>query len=234
VKARLKSWQERIKEVETLAAWNAAVLVAAVVVFGLIAHHVAEGQYQSLEAKLIAMLRTGEPLRPIGPAWAADAARDITALGSVMVLTVVTGLVVGFLVLARRFGAALFLVAAAGGGQMVNVALKNFYSRERPDETFRWLEIHSLSFPSGHATASAVVYLTLAVLLARLTTIQREKIYVVAGALLLSFVVGLSRVYLGVHYPTDVIAGWALGIAWAEICWFAARMIGRRRLAKTG
>ena len=115
---------------------------------------------------------------------------------------------------------------------MLNSALKYFYGRERPDVAFRWIEIDSPSFPSGHATSSAVIYLTLAVLLARLAEKNGEKAYIVGAALTLSFLVGVTRVYLGVHYPTDVIAGWAVGIAWALFCWFAARAIGRRRLAR--
>jgi len=118
------------------------------------------------------------------------------------------------------------------GAQVLNATLKVMYGRERPDAALRWVEIDTLSFPSGHATGSAVIYLTLGVLLARLTSNTRQKIYLIGSALLLSFLVGLSRVYLGVHYPTDVIAGWALGVAWAQLCWFAARAIGRQRLAR--
>jgi undecaprenyl-diphosphatase len=139
--------------------------------------------------------------------------------------------VVGFLVLSRRFGAALFLAIAAIGGQTLNAGLKTIYGRQRPDISLHWLQIDSLSFPSGHATSSAVIYLTLAVLLSRLCTARAQRIFLFLSALALTGAVGFSRVYLGVHYPTDVIAGWAIGIAWAEVCWFIAQMIGRRRLS---
>ncbi|HYD85123.1 MAG TPA: phosphatase PAP2 family protein, partial [Opitutus sp.] len=130
-----------------------------------------------------------------------------------------------------RFAASLFVLAASTGGLVLNNVLKAIFGRERPDETLHLVEIDSLSFPSGHAMLSATIYLTLAVLLTRLADRRREKSYLLGAALLLSFAVGLSRVYLGVHYPTDVIAGWAAGIAWAQICWFVAHMIDRRRLA---
>jgi undecaprenyl-diphosphatase len=150
----------------------------------------------------------------------------------VVVLTLLSALVTGFLVLTRRFGAALFVICTAGGGQILNAVLKYLFGRERPASEFRWTEVHSLSFPSGHATSATVVYLAIAVLLARLATKTSHRLYIIGGAVLLSFLVGLTRVYLGVHYPSDVIAGWAVGIVWAQLCWFAARAIGRRRLAR--
>jgi undecaprenyl-diphosphatase len=177
--------------------------------------------------------RTGVPARPIGAPWVAEAARDITALGSSTVLSTLTILVLTFLALSRRFSAALFLGIAAIGGQTLNAGLKALYGRQRPDVSIRWLEIDSLSFPSGHATSSAVVYLTLAVLLSRLCTTRSQRFFFFTSALILTGAVGFSRVYLGVHYPTDVIAGWALGIAWAEACWLVAQILGRRRLAQS-
>jgi undecaprenyl-diphosphatase len=79
-----------------------------------------------------------------------------------------------------------------------------------------------------HSMMSSVVYLTLAVLLARTMKRRRVKIYLVSAALFLSFLVGLSRVYLGVHYPTDVVAGWAGGTAWALLCWLTAYWLEKR------
>lgn len=227
-----RRWRNRFQAVKPLTVFNLILLIAAVSLFFIIAAEVADGEHLAVEKELMEALRTGEPPRAIGPDWLVRIARDVTALGSIVVLTTITTLVVGFLLITRRFGAALFLVLTAGGGQFLNSALKLFYRRERPDLDFRWIEIHSPSFPSGHATSSAVIYLTLAVLLARLTEKTREKVYIVGSALALSFLVGVTRVYLGVHYPTDVVAGWALGIAWAQLCWFAARAIGRRRLAQ--
>ena len=167
-----------------------------------------------------------------GSTWLREVARDITGLGSMAVLTTVSVLVMGFLVLCRRFNAALFLFVAALGSQVLNATLKAVYGRERPDPSIRWIDIDSLSFPSGHATSSAVVFLTIAILLTRILDKRPQQAYVMAAAIGLSLLVGLSRVYLGVHYPTDVLAGWMLGVAWAEICWFAARTLGARKIKK--
>jgi undecaprenyl-diphosphatase len=148
------------------------------------------------------------------------------------VLALVVSLVTGYLALTRRRGAAVFLIVASLGGLALNTGLKELYGRERPDLLLRLVDADSLSFPSGHAMSSATIYLTLAVLLSKLTTSNREKLYVLSAALFLSFVVGLSRVFLGVHYPSDVIAGWAAGVVWAQICWFAAQFFSRRQLAR--
>lgn len=233
MRALLQIWRDRLHAIRPLTRVNAVVLVLVVFLFLAIANEVAEGEHFHIEQAIMESFRTGEPARPVGPPWLIDIARDITSLGSVAVLTTATVLVVGFLWLTRRFGAAIFLICASGGGQSLNAGLKAFYDRERPDPAFRWMEIHSPSFPSGHATSSAVVYLALAVLLARLTDDDSHKAYIIGSALVLSFLVGLTRVYLGVHYPTDVIAGWAVGIVWAQCCWFATYAIGRRRLART-
>lgn len=230
--ANLARWSERIRAVAPLAWLNFAVLVLAVAAFFWIAHEVSDGDHLPLEENWMRELRGNTSPDSLGRIWSKEVARDITALGSMVVLTVLTGLVAGFLVLSRRWGATLFLVIAAIGGQTLNASLKAFYARERPDPSLRWIEIDSHSFPSGHATSSACIYLTLAVLLARLATTTGQKIYFIGAAIFLSFIVGLSRVYLGVHYPSDVVAGWAVGIAWAELCWFAASAIGRRRLAR--
>ncbi|MEO6006333.1 MAG: phosphatase PAP2 family protein [Opitutus sp.] len=225
--------RERLRSIEPLSWLNFAVLIGALAVFVFIAHEVADGDHLPLEYKWMRQLRGDNADPTSGRVWSMELARDITSLGSMIVLAGLTILVVCFLALSRRFGAALFLLIAAAGGQTVNATLKALYGRERPDPSLRWIEIDSLSFPSGHATSSAVIYLSLAVLLARLATTTGQKLYFIGAALFISFLVGLSRVYLGVHYPTDVVAGWAIGVAWAELCWFSTRAIGRRRLATT-
>ncbi|HYP16267.1 MAG TPA: phosphatase PAP2 family protein [Opitutus sp.] len=226
-----RGWLERLRKLGALALCNAAIFIVAVWVFAAIADEVREGETFEAEDRIMRSLRSGEPPVPVGPLWLVEVARDITGLGSVAVLSSMVLLVAGFLAFSRRYAAAAFVMVASGGGLLLNTTLKNLFDRERPDETLRLIEIHSHSFPSGHAMSSATIYLTLAVLLTRLVTLRREKLYVLGAALLVSFLVGLSRVYLGVHYPTDVIAGWAAGVAWAQVCWFAVHVIGRRRLA---
>lgn len=176
---------------------------------------------------LRAMRSKGDVRNPIGPVWIEEAVRDITALGSVTVLLMAVGAVSGFLIMRRQYHAFGLLLAALIGAGILNVLLKDWFDRPRPDLVPHLLRVGHASFPSGHAMLSAVVYLTLGTLLARLLEERRLKIYVLAIALGLSGLVGISRVYLGVHYPTDVLAGWTVGLIWAVICWLVARALQR-------
>jgi Membrane-associated phospholipid phosphatase len=230
--ARGKAWLQRLLGLGPLALFNLAILLFAAWVFVAIADEVREEEYLHVEIDLMRMLRQPETGEPLGPSKMVEIARDITALGSGAVLGTTVAVIVGFLLFSRRFAAALFLATASIGGATLNSVLKSIFGRTRPEEPLRLIEIDSLSFPSGHAMSSATIYLTIAVLLARMAEKRWEKIYIFAAALLLSFVIGFSRVYLGVHYPTDVAAGWAAGVAWAQVCWFSAHLIGRRRLAR--
>jgi Membrane-associated phospholipid phosphatase len=231
--ARSKAWLQRLRALGPLALFNLGVLVFAAWVFLAVADEVREEEYLHVEIDLMRLLREPETGEPLGPSKAVEIARDITALGSGAVLGTAVAFILGFLLLSRRFAAALFLLVASLGGATLNSLLKTLYGRTRPEEPLRLIEIDSLSFPSGHAMSSATIYLTIAVLLARIADRRREKVYLFSAALLLSFAVGFSRVYLGVHYPTDVVAGWAAGVAWAQVCWFTAHLIGRRRLVQT-
>lgn len=196
--------------------------------FGLIADEVGEGDTLDFDkAVLVALREPGNMQDPIGPAWVEEAARDITALGGVAFLTLLITLVVVhfFLRGKRRTGA--FLAFVVFAGTMLSNALKAFFDRPRPDLTGM---VHTMtaSFPSGHATVSAVAYLSLGVVLARASDRRRMKVFYILAAIFLTGIVGLSRLYLGVHYPTDVAAGWALGAAWAILCALATAPSGRR------
>jgi undecaprenyl-diphosphatase len=158
----------------------------------------------------------------------AEVARDVTALGSTTVIVLVTGAVAGFLLLDRKYAAMLFVVAATGSGFALSVALKGLFRRPRPEVVPHLMRVYYSSFPSGHSMMSAVVYLTLGALLARLVAKRRLKFYVLAVAVLLTGMVGVSRVYLGVHYPTDILAGWSAGLTWASLCWLVERRLQRR------
>jgi undecaprenyl-diphosphatase len=146
-------------------------------------------------------------------------ARDITSLGSVAVLGIVSVVVVAYLLLERSRAEALLVLVAVLGGVAINSLLKIQFARPRPDLFVPAAKVFTASFPSGHAALSAITYMTLAALLARTTVDQRLRYYFVAVAVALTFMIGVSRVYLGVHYPTDVLAGWCIGSAWALICW---------------
>jgi undecaprenyl-diphosphatase len=205
------------------------VLVGGVLGFLKIADAVGAGATQKADERILRALRNPSDLSdPIGPSWVDEAGRDLTALGGVVVLFLVTAAVLGFLLLARKYHAVLLLLVATLGGLLISSLLKNYYERPRPAVVPYLSYVYSSSFPSGHSMLSAVVYLTLGSLLAHLAERRRLKIYCVAVAMLLTFLVGASRVYLGVHYPTDVLAGWAAGLAWAVLCWLVTQYLQRR------
>ncbi|HYD44555.1 MAG TPA: phosphatase PAP2 family protein [Phenylobacterium sp.] len=194
-----------------------------------IADDMAEGDTRGVDEALMLMLRDpGELSEPVGPAWVKTMAMDFTSLGSLAVLGLIVLLLAGlFLALRRRLEAAL-IVASAGGGLALSQGLKAFFDRDRPDPAWHAVEAVNASFPSGHAMLSAVVFLTLGALVSRFATRRRIRAWALGTAMLLTLLVGLSRVYLGVHWPSDVLAGWCLGSAWAGGCWLAAFLIERR------
>jgi undecaprenyl-diphosphatase len=208
-------------------------VVALLVVVGAwgfveLAGDVIEGDTKAFDHWVLNALRNPEdPAWPLGPRWLVEIGRDITALGSSVVLALVTAAVIGFLLLQRKYGAVWFVVVSTIGGSLLSHLLKELFARERPTPVpFIW--VSSPSFPSGHATLSAVVYLALGILLARIEPRPLLKVYFLAVMMALTFLVGLSRVYLGVHYPTDVLAGWTVGLVWALLCWLAAWYLQRR------
>lgn len=190
---------------------------------------VLEGETQAIDRTLLLMLRSSENLAdPLGPAWLEEVGRDMTALGGVAVLTLLTLAVAVFMALRRLWSAAGLLLAAVGSGVLVSTVLKDTFERARPDLVPHGSYVASASFPSGHSMMAAVVYLTLGALLARVEPDGRVKVFVLGMAILLTLLVGLSRVYLGVHWPTDILAGWTLGAAWALLFWLIARTLQRR------
>jgi undecaprenyl-diphosphatase len=208
-------------------------IVALLVVVGVwgfveLAGDVLEGDTKALDRWLLNALRNpGDPAWPLGPRWLVEVGRDITALGSSVVLALVTTAVLGFLLLQRKYGAMWFVVITTVSGGLLSHILKELFARERPSPVpFIW--VSSPSFPSGHAMLSAVVYLALGILLARIEPRPLLKVYFLGVMMALTFMVGLSRVYLGVHYPTDVLAGWTVGLVWGLLCWLAARYLQRR------
>jgi undecaprenyl-diphosphatase len=193
-------------------------------VFLKLAGEVMGGETLAFDKKiLLAFRKTDDPSRPIGPPWVTSALLDLTALGGPTVIALVVLALVGFLVVQTRYWTAVFVLMTAASGELVGFALKSAFSRPRPGISPHLREAFSSSFPSGHAMQSAIIYLTLGAMLMRITTGRLTKIYCFTVAVLLTFLVGLSRVWLGVHYPTDVIAGWIVGLVWASVCWLAAQ-----------
>ena len=191
-----------------------------------IADEVVEGDTRAIDERIILAMRTADPHDPIGSVWFEEAVRDLTALGSTLVLSMAVVTVVGLLLLTRRWRAAIFTFVAAVTGQLASHGLKEFFGRPRPDLIPHEVAVFTQSFPSGHAMMSAVVYLTLAALAAQLMEQRRLKIYAMSVAVVLTILIGASRVYLGVHWPSDVLAGWTIGASWALACWLIAAKIG--------
>lgn len=215
----------------------AAVAALAVLATGLlvaldITEDMVEGETHAFDLRVLQALRApGEPHVLIGPNWLHIGAVDITSLGSVAVLGLIVILAVALMLSLRRRSEAVMLLVGAVGGVEISQGLKHVFERPRPDLVYRAVEAANASFPSGHAMLSAVVYLTLGVLAARFASRRRVKVLIMASAVLLTLLVGCSRIYLGVHWTTDVLAGWSLGAAWAMLCWLGA-WAWERRFAK--
>jgi undecaprenyl-diphosphatase len=208
---------------------GAVALVAVAFVLMVLVANVLGGDTQQFDERVLrALRRTDDPAIPIGPSWLELSAFDITALGGPTVLGLAVAAVIGYLLLYRLYRNAAFVLAASLGGWILNDVLKVMFARPRPSVVPHLREVGSASFPSGHALTSAVVYLTLGTLLMRVAERRLLKWYCIGVAMLTTVLVGLSRLYLGVHYPTDVLAGWLVGLSWALICWLVERSIERR------
>lgn len=200
-----------------------------IVIFAKITGELLEGDLHGFDrAILLALRRPDDPANPLGPLWLQVGARDVTSLGSPAVLTLVTLAALGFLALKRQWGAALFVIGSICGGTAVSFALKELVQRPRPDFVAAVAQTQTYSFPSGHAFLSAVTFLTLGALLARVQRQAEVKIYLLAVAIAITVLVGISRVYIGAHWPTDVLAGWCAGAAWAILCWLIAERLQAR------
>lgn len=209
--------------------------VAAAWAFVEIAGNVTAGSTLEFDRRIVrALRRSDDPAVPIGPSWLGVAARDVTSLGGTAVLTLAFLAIVGYLLLVKKRQAIVFLSVAILGGVLVDVALKVLYRRERPDVVPHLDHAMSSSFPSGHSMLAAIVYLTLGALVARVTPGRLAKLYVISVAVTATLLVGTSRVFLGVHYPTDVLAGWAAGLLWALLCELAARALQKRGAVEPG
>jgi len=197
--------------------------------FLALASEVMEGDTTALDTTILRALRKADdPSRTIGPRWLQGAVLDLTAIGGPTVLWLVVLSVVGFLLLQARYRTAIVVMATAASGEILNVVLKNLFLRPRPDVVPHLRDVSgTMSFPSGHAMESAIIYLTLGAMLMQFAERRVTKIYCIGLAVFLTLLVGVTRVFLGVHYPTDVVAGWMFGFFWASLCWIVAKRFER-------
>lgn len=203
-------------------------------IFLEIADEISEGETKEFDQSIIEFFRSEEDHSiPAGSYWVTEFMTDITSLGGGTVLALITIFVSIFLILQKRYDTLWLLLAATAGGALLSLGLKEIYGRERPNLIFRLVTVSSLSFPSGHSMMSAVFYLTQAAIISRFQRSWKIRIYIIGVALFLTIIIGFSRVYLGVHYPTDVIGGWTIGLAWASLCWSITWYLQRRKTLKT-
>jgi len=205
-----------------------SVIAGGVLAFITLASEVEHGETSRIDRRILLSMRHPGDLSPRGSRAFQEAARDVTALGGVVVLGMVTAIAAGFLVLDGKGRMAIFAVGSVAGGTVLSSLLKDVFQRPRPDIVPHVVYASSSSFPSGHSMMSAVTYLTLGALLARSHERKRLKAYFLCLAAFLTFLVGITRIYLGVHWPTDVLAGWMAGAIWAMLCWVVAGRLQSR------
>jgi undecaprenyl-diphosphatase len=208
--------------------------------FGFIrlTEEVVEGDTVGFDQAVLLWFRNKADLSdPIGPQWLEVVVRDITAIGGLLILGLLTLAACGYLWLTQRHKLALFVAVSIPAGSLLNTLLKEYFTRPRPDIVPHGTSASLSSFPSGHAMMSAIVFLTLGALLSLSTENRSIKIYILAWSVFLTVLVGISRVYLGVHWPTDIIAGWIAGGTWAMLCLLTGHWLFRsdeKSLTKDG
>ena len=205
-----------------------AIISGLILAFLRIADEMIEGEMEAFDNTILMLFRDPANLETtIGPPWVHEMVRDITSLGSFSLLGLIVIAVCVYLVLARMRAEAVVVLVSVIGGTILSTVLKMGYNRPRPDLT-TMSEQFTASFPSGHAMLSAVTFLTLGAVLSRFAPTRALRIFTIGIALVLTLLVGLSRLYMGVHYPSDVLAGWCLGAAWALLCSSVASLLQRR------
>lgn len=200
-------------------------------IFVALADEITEGETQQLDERVLLWLRRADDLAvPIGPAWLKGTMLDITSLGGPICLGIFSAALVGLLLIEGQRRVAWLSMLAIGGGAVMSFVLKEIFARPRPSIVPHLREVTNTSFPSGHALSAAIVYLTIGVMLAKAMRGKWAKAYCMFWGALLALLVGLSRIYLGVHYPSDVLGGWIAGLGWASACWIVSQFIPTTQL----
>ncbi|HEY7772601.1 MAG TPA: phosphatase PAP2 family protein [Marinagarivorans sp.] len=205
-----------------------ALLLAAI----LLTEWVVSGDSLKLDKMLILAMRDlSDPANPIGPGWLEESARDITALGGIPILTLVTIFLATYLWMGGDYRAVMFIALVVIGALLLSFGLKHLIGRPRPDLVSHGTQVYSLSFPSSHAMMSAAIYYAMGLLARESLVLRRRRINAVFFLAVLIVLIGVSRVYLGVHWPTDIVAGWILGVLWVQASLLIVRQYGDSRTA---
>lgn len=206
--------------------------IAAAFAFLALALFIASGRSFAFDRSIVLLFRVaGDPATPIGPAWLHEAVRDMTAFGSFVGLGLMTIAASLALWVCRHRPLAIGLALSVIAATLASTGLKILIGRDRPDIVEHAALTFTASFPSGHAFLSAVTLLSIAGfvgLASRREDIARLCVWL---AWLMIALIGVSRIYLGVHWPTDVIGGWCLGIAWSSL---SVAVLGRRMARAEG
>lgn len=200
----------------------AAGLSAGLGTFVFLGIEVSAGKTLAFDRAILLAMRRADDHAPLGSPAFQQTASDVSALGGTIVLSLLTATIAGFLALDGRKRLALFTFGSIATGLLLETTLKDTFHRPRPDIVPRATYTRGASFPSGHAMMSAIVYLSLGASIARFHRRKAVRAYSFIVAAFLTILIGVTRVYLGVHWPTDVLAGWVAGGVWALLCWLAA------------
>ena len=212
---------------------NLFILVTALLVFTYVAKEVVSGESKGFDEMTLNYLRHDGKIMEDEQTWLTGMMIDITALGGTTIIFMITAAVVFYLLIQKQYEFMWLILIATIGGAILSFGLKELFARERPPLIYHLLTVKSLSFPSGHAMMSSVVYLTQGALLAKVQSNKNLRVYILLVAIILVFLIGISRIYFGVHYPTDVLAGWSVGLAWASLCWLAVKYLQKRKVQKS-
>ncbi|MER9581159.1 phosphatase PAP2 family protein [Mesorhizobium sp. M0276] len=198
-----------------------AICAVSLLTFAFLVAEMRLDQIAEVDKRLLLSLRSPSDLsNPLGPVWFEEMVRDFTALGSTGVLVFVTAAGIGYMSVQGMVKGSLYLLFVAATGRALDLLLKFLVARPRPNLVSHMVSESTTSFPSSHAMMSAIIYLSIAVIVFSDTNANRlAKMYLFVVATILTGVIGASRVYLGVHWPSDVLAGWAAGAFWVTVCW---------------
>lgn len=177
-----------------------------------------------MDEMILRMLRNPQDLSDaLGPPWFERSMVNLSAVGSTIALTLMILSAIGLLLIQKRYASVILLAVSYGGALLLNSGLKWLFGRERPSVVPHLDYVSNASFPSGHTLLATAVYCTLGAIAANSTPNHAAKKYIMSLAVFFSLCIGLTRVYLGVHYPSDVLAGWGIALIWTVLCCKGAR-----------
>lgn len=210
----------------TTLAWS--LTTVSLILFAGLAMLVSQDMTTGFDRKILTWFRddSGEIT---GPLWVRESLLEITALGGYPIIVLAMLIAIAGLVSVGKKKAASFLALSVAGGSALSSLMKLVFNRPRPDLVVHLDQIYTSSFPSAHAMVSMVTWLTLALVMTRFVSRDSLRILLLCVAITLSLLIGFSRVFLGVHWPSDVLAGWLLGIAWACASWLVAHYLAHNK-----